>query len=417
MPPYRILSLDGGGTWALIQVKALMALYGSEAGGHQVLGHFDLAAANSGGSIVLGCLIEDLTLQQILDFFNDEKQRKEVFSETGWFNRTLNAVLGIGPKYSAAKKLPALEGALPKRGTMLLPDAVRDVIGPGGQAVHALISAFDYDRNRGTFFRSKEISGPRWGTSGKAQATVAEAVHASSNAPVNYFDAPAEFPGQPNRYWDGAIAAFNNPVLAAVTEAIGLGQAPDDIVALSIGTGNNALPWPQPGDAPSAYTVPKSDSNLKADLKKLATAILDDPPDAASFLSHVMTGSGAGLTAAVSQSRIVRMNPLVSPFRSLPGAKDPWRPPGDLSQTDFNFLFNLNLDAIEPDQVMAICHFADLWLKDQVRNQGVRMNSDTLACEVGQDTFSAAAEAWKGISGDPVAAPPFAVPACAAEPA
>jgi patatin-like phospholipase/acyl hydrolase len=28
--PYRILSLDGGGTWALIQAKVLMDMYGAD---------------------------------------------------------------------------------------------------------------------------------------------------------------------------------------------------------------------------------------------------------------------------------------------------------------------------------------------------------------------------------------------------
>jgi hypothetical protein len=34
---YRILSLDGGGTWSLIQVKALIALYSKDTSGHAVL--------------------------------------------------------------------------------------------------------------------------------------------------------------------------------------------------------------------------------------------------------------------------------------------------------------------------------------------------------------------------------------------
>ena len=44
---FRILSLDGGGTWALIQVKALMALYPAGTRGHTVLADFDLVGANS----------------------------------------------------------------------------------------------------------------------------------------------------------------------------------------------------------------------------------------------------------------------------------------------------------------------------------------------------------------------------------
>ena len=64
---YRILSLDGGGTWALIQIKALMALYGKSASGRSVLQEFDLVAANSGGSIVLGGLVEGRPLGELLD--------------------------------------------------------------------------------------------------------------------------------------------------------------------------------------------------------------------------------------------------------------------------------------------------------------------------------------------------------------
>ena len=83
---YRILSLDGGGTWALIQIKALIALYekGADTLGHEVLNDFDLAAANSGGSIVLGALIENLTLGETLAFFMDETRRKSVFSKTAY---------------------------------------------------------------------------------------------------------------------------------------------------------------------------------------------------------------------------------------------------------------------------------------------------------------------------------------------
>ena len=54
MAKFRILSLDGGGSWALIQVMALINLYGGDATGHQVLRDFDLVAANSGGRVMSG---------------------------------------------------------------------------------------------------------------------------------------------------------------------------------------------------------------------------------------------------------------------------------------------------------------------------------------------------------------------------
>ena len=81
---------------------------------------------------------------------------------------------------------------------------------------------------------------------------LAEAIHASSNAPVNYFNAPAEIGDR--RYWDGAIGGYNNPVLAGVIEAAvnaeRYGTSLSEIKALSLGTGSVVLPLAQgaPGD-------------------------------------------------------------------------------------------------------------------------------------------------------------------------
>ena len=49
---YHILSLDGGGSWALIQVRVLIDLFGANVSGYAVLKNFDLVTANSGGSVV-----------------------------------------------------------------------------------------------------------------------------------------------------------------------------------------------------------------------------------------------------------------------------------------------------------------------------------------------------------------------------
>jgi len=77
MDRYRVLSLDGGGSWALIQVKALIELYGPDAAGREVLRDFNLVAANSGGSIVLGCLLENFTGGR------DLRLRRAVAEESG----------------------------------------------------------------------------------------------------------------------------------------------------------------------------------------------------------------------------------------------------------------------------------------------------------------------------------------------
>jgi patatin-like phospholipase/acyl hydrolase len=71
----RILSLDGGGTWALLQIQALIDLFPQARTGRDVLRQFDYAAANSGGTLVLAGLIEDLPLAALRDLFLDESAR------------------------------------------------------------------------------------------------------------------------------------------------------------------------------------------------------------------------------------------------------------------------------------------------------------------------------------------------------
>jgi len=392
---YRILSLDGGGTWALIQVKALIALYGDSTPGRTVLQDFDLVAANSGGSIVLGGLLENLTLGQLLAFFQDQTRRKSVFSPTSSFgDRVLHDLLGLGPKYSAENKLPALQNALPTHCTKPLSAAAAGLRRLGAtEDLHLLIVAFDYDRERATFFRSSPASGPAWGVGEATEITVAEAIHASTNAPVNYFDAPAAFPDRSGRYWDGAVTGCNNPVLAGVTEAIVRGQAPQNLAVLSLGTATVALPFPQPGQPSSPFVLQITDPGFVADLRLLATSILDDPPDIATFVAHVMTGGGQGLDKPPADSRIVRMNPLISPVKKG-GA---WGAPGSMSAAQFTYLAKLDMDAVEQPQVDAISTYADLWIQDLAPNQPIRMNEDTLERELGQDRFQAAKAAWNAI--------------------
>jgi uncharacterized protein len=392
---YRILSLDGGGTWALIEVKALIALYGENTSGRTVLQGFNMVAASSGGSIVVGELLADRKLSEILAFFEDQSQRKAIFSPSDLGDRLLHDLTGLGPKYSAENKLPALEHALSATGIAKLSDVAKGLSRQGSQEdLHVLITSFNYDRNRASFFRSSETKRPEWGTGEVSDITVAEAIHASTNAPVNYFDAPATFPDHPGRrFWDGGIAGCNNPVLAGVTEAIGRAQKPDDIVALSIGTGSVVLPVAQPGAKSSPFLQALIDPGIKTDLRKLATAIVDDPPDAASFLAHVMTGSGVGLGKPPADSRIVRMNPLVSPVRNA----GVWSAPGSMTSAQFRFLVKLELDAVEQAQADAIAKYADLWLQDVAPNQPLRMNGETLEAELGQAKFSAAVAAWNAI--------------------
>jgi hypothetical protein len=396
MAKYRVLSLDGGGSWALIQAKALMEMYGAETSGWDVLREFDLVSANSGGSIVLGCLVENLPLSHILGLFMDNVQRHAIFSSSKKvFDKGLVTLLGFGPKYSAEAKLDALRAALPGQGDKTLPDAIKGCLGHRGTGdpVRLLIIGFDYDRCTATFFRSAAAGGPAFGTGAVSGVTLAEAIDASTNAPVNYFDGPAVL-ANGYRYWDGAITGCNNPVLAGVTEAIITTKEFTEVVALSIGTGTLKLPWPQEGQEGSPYVAPPSKDGFVSDLKKLAGSILDDPPDMASFIAHVMTGSGANVPPA-ADSQIVRMSPMISPVWDE--VSNTWKAPGAMSEIDFTTLAGIPMDALEPDQVTAISNYADLWLTDVALNQPIRMDGDTLKPELGQKTYSAAKAAWTAI--------------------
>lgn len=393
---FRVLCLDGGGAWALIEVRALMALYGEDATGHQVLRNFDLVAANSGGSLVLAGLVENLPLGEILDYFRDGTKRRSVFSPTeNISNKILRGVLHVGPKYSARAKLPAIERLLPKTGDGPLAGCTKRVLGPLGAPVHILIVAFDYDRERAVFFRSSPAGGSGWGDGQAAAAgvTLAGAVHASTNAPVNYFDAPAALPRVPNWFWDGAIAGYNNPAVVALVESTVLRQAPRDVRILSLGTGTVALP-PAPVGAPAApLEALRSDSSFTGDLRKLARAIVDDPPDAATFIAHVMTGGGAGLQAPLI-SRVVRMSPLVSPVLN----KGEWKPPKGWSLSRFQYLCTVDIDAVAQSDLECIDDYCTSWLRDHAPNQPIRVNGRTFDPrdpEIGYATFSQALAGWR----------------------
>jgi hypothetical protein len=131
------------------------------------------------------------------------------------------------------------------------------------------------------------------------------------------------------------------------------------------------------------------------DLEKLAESILDDPPDIASFLAHIMTGSGLDLTATLPNgqridSRIVRMNPLVSPVKR----HGRWTTPAGMSLDAFEYLTKLSLDAIEAGAVEAITQYAMFWLRNEAPNQPVRLDTKTLGRELGQAWFRDALAAW-----------------------
>jgi hypothetical protein len=403
--PYRILSLDGGGCWALIQAMALDAIY-PDMTGHEVLSRFDLAIANSGGSIVLAALVKNLTPKQIGALFLSADNRSKIFARKDVVIYEASKVLGLGPRYIAAEKLDGLTqvmDAAPQRPVagLKMSEVAAYIAGDGGTAPQVIIAAFDYDWRREIFFRAKpsKIATP----GANFDPALAGAVHASTNAPVNYFDAPAEItvqPGVKRRFWDGAIGGFNNPVLQGVIEALGNDVRAEDIVALSLGTGTVWLPEGEPRNGESgALFDPPGKSDLVHDIGEISDSILDDPPDTASFQAHLATG------APRSAPRVVRLSPIIRPELkgatwSLPtGFRAMHRPnqPGTAMPAldAFTYLSNLGMDATADDDMDMLRQLAEQWLAGAIPNQPIQKDLVTAAPVIGFDTFREGLSAWR----------------------
>ena len=379
---YSILSLDGGGSWSLIQLKILIDLFGAETLGHDVLRRFQLVAASSAGSIVAGGLAANLPLQDLLAMFLDEKARRRLLVRIPAQSKRF---LGMGPRYSTRNKLVGLKENFPQLDVPLVgynrnhPDLP-----------HFLITAYDYDRGRAVFFRTNAES-PAFVPLHMESVTFLEAIHASSTPPVVFYDEPAVI--HKRRYWDGAVAGYANPILAGVVEALShQGERhvdPGHIRVLSIGSGTVLLPFEDssPAACPELVTRRERPAFLR-DLRKLATAIVDDPPDAATYTAHVALGHMLPhrLLPLVSDGPVVRMNPLIQPVRAAAGG---WQAPEGLTCDEFKRLAELPLDADEQRDINLIQKFGNLFLAGHVPNQGIHA-TQSLNVDVGHARYPAA---------------------------
>lgn len=401
---YRILSLDGGGSWALLQVMALQKIYGEYAPASKVLDDFDLVVANSGGSLVAAALADGKTLDAILNMFMSDEIRLSVFYKLSFWERMLLynvlKIAGIGPKYSSKKKLESLNRLLSRVSNVRMSELPELV---GGRNPHFMIATFDFDRQRATFMRSDLTSMGHVDNIKKSHGTfsggrlkevsITKAIHAASNAPINYFDHPAEFSfindTVVHRYWDGAVGGYNNPALAGLIEALVNGKSIEDIEIRSIGTGSVLLPLAYsqfkgyPGE--NYLFEPYEKAGPQTDIKKMTASILSDPPDAANFIAYSILNPGLP-----SASRnYVRISPLIQPILR----DERWAKPDDLSEEEFKTLVKLDMDATDKKDVLLIKKLGELWLEDKVVNQPIRTDSE-MSCVIGHGSFNKAVSSW-----------------------
>lgn len=408
----RILSLDGGGTWAIIQVEALIDLYGRDARGHAILSHFDLAVATSGGALVLGGLAANLDLATLHALFMDAPQIAGLFGKKrgAWWRTKL----GISPRYTTTSKRAALAQLYGKLGDTRIQQLGEQL---GTQLVFV---TYDYDARRSLFVRSKPDS-PSASRSPPVddpsesvrELSLVDAVNGSSTPPVRFFDEPAVTTSpRTRRLWDGGVGGYDNPIVVGIGELLAQGVDPHDIALLSIGTGQvRLLPdrsatmlRGRGAELPDAAIEPGGDplrmrlaKRTHRELELLATACLDDPPDAATYVAYLMLGHRPPRDDAREppELRLVRMNPVLAPVRV--GEKRWQLPSGFADPSHFAQLAALDFDAHAQHEIGLIRDFARAWLSahaaEALPNQGIRQCWDG-SLDIGHATFSAAKQRW-----------------------
>lgn len=370
----RILSLDGGGAWAMLEVWSLIQAYGAHTRGHDVLAEFDLAASNSGGSLVLGGLLMDITLAELMELFRNEGRRKQIFAAGGnWPAR-----------YRAEGKLAGLRTVLGATDGPL-PEVASRTGNRGRRLPHVIIAAYAVEAEKGVLFRS-DLNAPAAAME-PADAprlpsiTLAEAIHASSNAPVLYFDDMART--RAGNFWDGAIAGWNCPAAVAVIEALAYGWRADEIALLSLGTANVLSPdkaLPEPGD-----DMGRRLGRLAREVGVMLRAILKEPANGAPFHAHLMLGGALPTNPrdAVTDGPVVRLNPMPGPATSDP---------------PHAVLATLDMDAVAQSEVAVIERLGQRWLAGFVPNEPVRMQRTTGHPDIGHRTATEALAAWAALA-------------------
>jgi patatin-like phospholipase/acyl hydrolase len=441
--PFKILSLDGGGSWALIQARVLQDIYG-DIRGHELLRKFDMVIANSGGSLVLACLCNDMELGEIITVFKTEEKRKQIFSKLSFaeYNplsllRAIFKKFPIGARYNAARKREGLVSVLSEYDRRAKQESLPIVQTPlrllpeiiGNKKLQIIIAGFDYFKERGTFFRSNPQSQTDKFNKKFYDVTLGDAIHASSNAPVNYFQEYAEVNmecRQPapdkekkiNWFWDGAVAGFNNPVLAGLVEALtNETERPlGDFKILSIGTGSKGkaiIVDHKYSDDPvlkdryeknrnNPFVLSDDSIKFKLEIAKLAESILSDPPDSATFIASSILNRHLDNTAG-----LVRINPCITP--QLDKESNQYRVPDAYKNKEKAFLeiLRLEMDAVENQQVKLIEEVADLFIVNEagatcLPNQFIR-GENAAPNKLGFGTYREAKARWMEIeSGDKI---------------
>lgn len=396
---YKILSLDGGGSWAIMQLLTLKDRYGN-INGHQILNKFDLVIANSGGSIVLAALAEDYTIDKAISLFKEEKNGAAIFHKNRFKDRyfpvdylgLFNA--GFGPKYSTKRKKEAFEHLFPQIDKIQMNELPKHI---GKDSLKIIVATYDALNNRAKFFKSFSNNPD---TDDSVRLT--QAINASSNAPVQYFDFPARFKAQGSNIfyelWDGALGGFNNPILAGIIEAYKLGVDLKTIRVISLGTSNSLMSedakkdfwnWKQIAlqfrRKKLRFSTWKPQLNFfKETVLHQAKTILYQPPDTANYIAMMFLKAATGKDL---NDHIIRLSPLIhydvhTPKEIVPLVKD---------------LYLLDMDLTKDEEIDKLIACFMAWKNGLIYNQPIEFRverSNDLLFLQGDKWYKNGIERW-----------------------
>jgi len=368
---YKILSLDGGGSWAILQLLTLKHKYGNVEG-HIILRDFDMIISNSGGSIVLAALAENWTIDKTLTLFEQKEVREQVFYKNTFKDRFfpidyIRLFTNFGPKYSAPKKGEAFRKLFPeldKRQMEELPAFI------GKDSLKLIVCTYDALNNRAKFFKSYGRN------ESNDSVRMTQAIHGSSNAPVQYFDFPARFKTKNTEIfyelWDGAF---------------------------SIGTGNKLMSIEDKNRFYEIKQIAQQERRRKFRFWRLkfqvsyfsktilnqATTILYEPPDWANYVAYMFLFKD-GKEEDVNK-RVVRLSPLIhSCHETSPEVN-----------VLLEKLYKLDMDLTEDSDIQLLKECFNNWVDDKILNQPIdfriHRNNDITYLQ-GDKCFSDAIKKW-----------------------
>lgn len=396
---YNILSLDGGGSWALLQLLTLNEKYPGKTG-HEILKEFDLVIANSGGSIVLAALAENWTIAKALSLFDDKNKRETIFSRNRFKERFFPVdyirLFGgaFGPKYSSKRKGEAFRNLFPeinKRQMIELPEFI------GKNSLKIVVCTYDALNNRAKFFKSYGDDNEYYDS-----VKLTQAIHGSSNAPIQYFDFPARFRARKSKIfyelWDGALGGFNNPVVAGLIEALKLGIPKSQIKLISIGTGNKLMSKEDKERFYQLKQIAVRERKKKFLLFRLklqleyfmksvlnqAKTILYQPPDWSNYvaLKWLLDENGNAVS-----DRFIRLSPMIHIDKNTPVSM----------KILLDSLYRLDMDLTKDAEIDLLKQCFENWKTGLIKNQPVeyKVNRENELIYInGFKTFEDAMKKW-----------------------